>query len=89
MIYPHGAELHMPATSDRAEYGKLAVALSQYSGGTPGFAQEYSIRPGDTIFVLGMLRENPWYTKDPIAECTELSRIGPGFVSEAEADLIR
>ncbi len=89
LIFPQGAELHMPPTSDRAEYGKLAATLAGYSAGTPEFAQEYAVRPGDNIFVMGMLRENPWCKKDPIKECTELSRIGPGFVSEAEADLIR
>jgi hypothetical protein len=88
MIYPQGAELQI-SPSERAEYGKLALAFSRQSEGTPEFAQEYTVRPGDTIFVLGTLRENPWAKKDPIAECTELSRIGPGFVSEAEADLIR
>ena len=89
MIFPQGAELQFPATSGRSEYGKLAFALSRYSEGTPEFAQEYAIKPGDAIFVLGRLRENPWAKKDPIAECTDLSRIGPGFVGRAEADLIR
>ena len=89
LVYPQGAELHMPPTSDRAEYGKLAANLAGYSAGGTEFAQEYVVRPGDNIFVLGTLRENPWCKKDPIQECTELSRIGPGFVSEGEADLIR
>ncbi|MGA8271508.1 MAG: hypothetical protein WB919_08095, partial [Candidatus Sulfotelmatobacter sp.] len=56
---------------------------------SPEFAQECCIKPGDAIFVMGTLRENPWAKKDPIAECDELSRIGPGFVGEGEADLIR
>jgi hypothetical protein len=89
MVYPHGAELQMPPSSERSEYGKLATAFGRFSEGSPEFAQEYAVRHGDTIFVLGTLRENPWSKKDPVAECTELSRIGPGFVSEAEADLIR
>jgi|SRR5580658_113747 hypothetical protein len=89
MIYPQGAELMLPPSSERSEYGKLAAALTRYSEGTPEFAQEYSIKPGDTIFVLGTLRENPWAKKDPIAECNELSRIGPGFIGTAEADLLR
>lgn len=89
MIYPQGAELHMPPSSERSEYAKLATTFTRFSEGSPEFAQEYAVRPGDTIFVLGTLCENPWAKKDPIAECTELSRIGPGFVSEAEADLIR
>jgi|SRR5208283_1645662 len=49
MIFPQGAELQFPATSGRSEYGKLAFALSRYSEGTPEFAQEYAIKPGDAI----------------------------------------
>jgi hypothetical protein len=89
MIFPHGSELLLPPSSERSEYGKLALTLTRYSEGTPEFAQEYSIKPEDTIFVLGTLRENPWAKKDPIVECNELSRIGPGFVGEGEADLLR
>jgi hypothetical protein len=89
MIFPEGAELQFPPSSERSEYGKLAIARTRFSEGSPEFAQEYSIKPGDTIFVLGTLRENPWAKKDPIAEVNELSRIGPGFVGEGEADLIR
>jgi len=89
MVFPQGAELLLPPSSERSEYGKLAFALTRYSEGNPEFAQEYSIKPGDTIFVLGTLRENPWAKKDPIAECNELSRIGPGFVGPGEADLLR
>ena len=89
MIFPQGAELLMPPSSDRSEYGKLATVGTSFSEGTPEFAQEYCIKLGDTIFVLGTLRENPWAKKDPIAECTELSRIGPGFVGLGEAELIR
>lgn len=51
-----------------------------------GPVQEYIVRPGDPIFVLGSLEENPWATK---SEDDELSRIGPGFVSEDEADMLR
>jgi hypothetical protein len=64
MIFPRGSELLLPPSSERSEYGKLALALSRYSEGTPEFAQEYSIKSGDTIFVLGTLRENPWAKKD-------------------------
>jgi len=89
MIYPLGAELEMPASSERSDVGKVAVIMMGQSIGNPEFAQEYCIRPGDRIFALGTLRENPWAKKDPIRECTDLSRIGPGFVSQSEADLIR
>lgn len=89
MIYPQGAELLMPPSSDRSEYEKLVFSFSRFSEGNPEFAQEYSIKPGDTLFVFGKLQENPWAKKDPISECNELSRIGPGFVGPGEADLLR
>jgi len=89
MVYPKGAELMFPPSSDRSEYEKLAFSLTRYSEGAPEFAQEHCIKPGDTIFVLGTLQENPWAKRDAIAESSELSRIGPGFVGEAEADLLR
>jgi hypothetical protein len=89
MIYPEGSELQLQPFCERSEYGKLALTVTGHSIGNPELAQEYCIKPGDTIFVLGTLQENPWAKKDPIAESNELSRIGPGFVSADEADLLR
>jgi hypothetical protein len=89
LIYPEGSELHMEASSDRSDYGKFALAVSGHSVGMPEFAQEYCIQPGDEIFVLGTLQENPWAKPNSVAECNELSRIGPGFVSQGEADLLQ
>jgi hypothetical protein len=89
MIYPHGSELLMVPSCDRSEYGKLIGTLANFSEGSPEFAQEYSIKPGDTIFILGTLRENPWAKKDTVSECNELARVGPGFIGPGEADLLR
>jgi hypothetical protein len=90
MVYPHGSELNMKPSSDRAEYGKLAVALSsRYRTESPEFSQEYSIKPGDSIFVLGTLRENIWKQRKPYEGTEDLARIGPGFICDAEADLLR
>jgi len=90
MIYPPGAELRMKPSSERAEYGKLAMALStRYRTESPEFAQEYSIKPGDSIFVLGTLRENIWKNRNAYEGTEELARIGPGFICDAEADLLR
>jgi hypothetical protein len=89
MIYPVGADLQIPASSRRSEYGKLALALYGHSVGNPEFCQEYCILPGDEIFVLGTLQENPWAKANPAAELSELSRVGPGFVSQAEADVLQ
>src|SRR5713101_8672157 len=49
---------------------------------------QYQICYGETIFIVGTLQENPWRRK-PDSQSDELSRIGPGFVSEDEADLLR
>lgn len=90
MIYPEGAELRVQRTSERSEYGKLAVAaVTRYPTEKPEFSQEYCIKPGDEIFVLGTLQENPWAKKDPNVETSEFSRIGPGFVGQDEADMLQ
>ena len=87
MIYPQGADLRFPPSYRRAEYGKLAAMLaSRYRNQSPEFSQEYTIKAGDRIFVLGTLVENRWEKKNTD---TELSRVGPGFVGGAEADLQR
>jgi hypothetical protein len=89
MIYPMNCELQLLASQQRAEYGKVALAMAGANAGPAEFLQEYCIQPGDEIFVLGTLQDNPWAKRNPDAECSELSRIGPGFVSEGEADLLR
>lgn len=88
MIYPEGAEVQWTGdTGDGGEY--LTHVLARHGCAREDLvdAREYRILPGDNIFVLGTLRENPWATKDP--EASSLSRIGPGFVSLGEADLLR
>jgi hypothetical protein len=85
MIYP--AHCDLEATEQREDCSKAGLALAGLPlGGDAEFLQEYCIRPGDQLFVLGDLQENPWAKCD---ESSELSRIGPGFVSEDEADLLR
>jgi hypothetical protein len=88
MIYPAGAEMQWAGTTgDGGEYLTHVLARHGCERQDLVDAQEYCIVPGDNIFVLGTLRENPWATKDPGA--SSLSRIGPGFVSLDEADLLR
>lgn len=90
MIYPAHCDLQMEASDRREDYGKVGRALAGLPfGGDAEFLQEYCIRPGDQLFVLGDLQENPWAKRDPDSQSSELSRIGPGFVSEDEADLLR
>ena len=89
MIFPEGAELQIPNSSERTDYVEVALAAATRSAaGRPEFSQEYCIRPGDELFLLGTLQENPWAKRNPRAETSELSRIGPGFVSQAEADIM-
>jgi hypothetical protein len=40
MAYPQGAELRMPRSGERSEYGKLAFAFTRFSEGSPEFSQE-------------------------------------------------
>ncbi len=88
MIYPAGAEMQWTGvTGDGGEY--LTHILARHGAARQDLvdAQEYCILPDDNIFILGTLCENPWAAKDPGA--SSLSRIGPGFVSLDEADLLR
>src|SRR5262249_23132626 len=90
MVNPFDADIRVNVSHQR---GSLGQAMDGYRGGrTPEFIQEFSIKPGDTIFVLGTLQENRWIKLRSVQDDdgdNELSRIGPGFVSEAEADLLR
>jgi len=87
MIYPTHCDLQIEASDQTEDRGKAGLALAGLPlEGEAEFLQEYCIRPGDQLFVLGDLQENPWAKCD---ESSELSRIGPGFVSQNEADLLR
>ena len=90
MVYPPSAELTLKPLHQE---GSLGGAMRGYrSGGDPEFVQEYCIKPGDTIFALGTLQENRWAKRPKTADddwADEMTRIGPGFVSEAEADFLR
>lgn len=89
MIYPQGAELRMSPSCQRAEYGAaVALLATRYSRKIPEFSQEYTIKPGDKVFVLGTILENRW-ARSCLTQESDLSRIGPGFVGDAEADLQR
>ena len=48
-----------------------------------------AVSPGETIFVLGSLEPNPWAHQKEDPNRDELTRIGPGFVSKAEAEVLR
>ncbi|HKW16933.1 MAG TPA: hypothetical protein VJO35_05440 [Terriglobales bacterium] len=90
MVYPHGSELRLKPSGRRADYLDLALLLGARSrGDLPEFSQEYTIKPGDQIFVLGAIQENLWARKEPSGDPDDCSRIGPGFLSPGEADLER
>lgn len=90
MIYPHGCDLRLKPSAKRTDYMKLALMLASRSrADPPEFSQEYTIKPGDKVFVLGTLQVNTWTHKEPSSDPDDCSRIGPGFVSPGEADLER
>jgi hypothetical protein len=90
MMDPRGAGLEMdPYEGTHSDYLGHVAARHGFSKGDVVSAQEFCIRSDDTIFVLGTLRENPWADNNADVHATALSRIGPGFVSEAEADIQR
>ena len=89
MVYPHGSELRLKPSDKRTDYFNLALIIAARTRGElPEFSQEYTIKPGDRIFVLGTLQVNTW-RKEPSADPDDCSRIGPGFLSAGEADLQR
>src|SRR5579862_9432933 len=92
LVYPAGCELQVDAYMAKAEeHGKGAFGLV-FAGNRqdpPELVWERCVKPGDQIFVMGSLQENPWANRNPVAESNELSRIGPGFVSAGEADVLR
>jgi hypothetical protein len=89
MIYPAHCDLQLEPSEQRADYDKVALAAMGINTGKPEFVTEYCIRPGDQLYILGTLQENPWAKRNPMAESSELSRIGPGYVSQGEAEVLR
>lgn len=87
MIYPAHCELQTEISEERADYGQAALDLEGY-GEDAEFVREYCIRQGDQLYVLGTLQHNPWAGGSAMAANNELSRIGPGFVSRGEADIL-
>lgn len=89
LVYPAGCELQLDASMYSAESEKIALAMVGNRSEPPEVVWERCVKPGDQIFVMGSLQENPWARRNPATETSELSRIGPGFVSAGEADVMR
>lgn len=93
LVDPQGAEIQFPALAtqdDGSVPGYLFHSLTQHGIPTADVAkiEEYCIRPSDRIVVFGTLQENPW-PKPRTQEPESAARIGPGFLSQAAADLQR
>ena len=90
MICPKGAEMQLTSfESDSGDYLARVLLRHGYAKYDCESAEEFCILPGESIFVMGTLCENPWANKKPDSENSKLSRAVPGFVSPGEADLLR
>ena len=96
MVDPRGAEMELrpsvdeeysPATGDA--FTRHFLVRRGLSSTAPATLQEYCIRPGDHLFVLATLRENPGL--ESAADCLagDAAQGHQGFLSAAAADLQR
>ncbi len=96
MVDPRGAEMELrpsvdeeysPATGDA--FTRHFLVRRGLSSSLPATLQEYCIRPGDQLFVLATLRENPGL--ESAADCLagDAAQGQQGFLSAAAADLQR
>jgi hypothetical protein len=95
MIDPRGMEVRLPALQ-YLESGSISDYLRHFlirhGIATDDLAsvEEFCIQPEDHLFVLGTLQENPWGASKQVATPDgPFDRTGPGFLTEAEADLQR
>jgi hypothetical protein len=93
MIDPRGVEVRLPSLQ-YLESGSIPDYLRHFLT-RRGIAtddlvgvEEFCIQPGDSLFVLGTLEESPWRA-DSDSSNAPFHRRGPGFLTEAEADLQR
>ena len=95
MIDPRGMEVRFPATQ-YLESGSISDYLRHFLI-RHGIAtddlvsvEEFCIQPEDHLFVLGTLQESPWEASRQVpTPAGPFDRTGPGFLTEAEADLQR
>jgi hypothetical protein len=101
LLNPRGAELQLAATlsldstaSDMPSGGVAGgmmhfLARHGLAAAAAVRVEESCIRPGQTIFVLGTLCENPARSADPRQHASMFGRLDADFVSAAAADLQR
>jgi hypothetical protein len=95
MIYPRGMEIRLPVlqyleSGSMSDY--LRHFLIRHGIATDDLVsvEEFCIQPEDRLFVLGTLQESPWGAGNQgVNPDGPFERIGPGFLTEAEADLQR
>jgi hypothetical protein len=91
MIDPAGAEIQFsPLATLESDYipEYLRHFLAQHGIPVADLVkvEEFCIRPQEKIVIFGTLQENPWPKPEPDGG-EQVGRIGPGFLSEAAADL--
>jgi E3 ubiquitin ligase len=93
MVDPRGAETDLRPSVDDEYSSSTGVALTRHflvrhgiSSEYPAHLEEYCIRAGDPLYVLGTLRENPGL--ESAADCMAHG-MSQGFLSAAAADLQR
>jgi hypothetical protein len=96
MIDPRGAQLDLPAAYEEQIAGEgigqcAQRFLSRHALSPLGVTsiREYAIRPGDSLFVVGHLRDNRGWTSMADAQPDALPKSGEGYLSPAAADFQR
>ena len=96
MVDPRGAEMELRPSVDEEYSPSTGDAFTRHflvrrglSSAVPAKLQEFCIRPGDHLFVLASLRENPGL--ESAADCLagDAAQGRQGFLSAAAADLQR
>jgi hypothetical protein len=93
MVDPRGAELEIQPSLEEEYSPSTGTGFTRHflnrhgiSSSAPAHLEEYCIREGDALFVLGTLRENPG--RNPVRPSSEPNE-APGFLSPEAADLQR
>jgi len=96
MVDPRGAEMELRPSVDEEYSPSTGDAFTRHflvrrglSSAAPATLQEYCIRPGDHLFVLATLRENPGLESAADGLAGDAAQGQQGFLSAAAADLQR
>jgi hypothetical protein len=96
MVDPRGAEMELRPSVDEEYSPATGDAFTRHfllrrglSSAMPANLQEYCIRPGDHLFVVATLRENPGFENAADCLAGDAAQERQGFLSAAAADLQR